>query len=521
MSARVARVLVVACLLAAVMPVAPAYAVDPPVAQVSRLVATDGVATDVFGVYSAISGDTLVVGADHNTVGGFARAGAAYVFKRSPAGVWSLQQKITPSDPAVDKSFGHSVDIVGDTIVVGADRDGGKGTDAGAAYVFTRTAGIWTQRAKLMASDGAAEDSFGTSVAISGGTIVVGAYLEDDKGMSAGSAYVFTGSGDAWTQQPKLTASDGAAFDYFGSSVDVDGGTIVVGAYGNDGVGADVGSAYVFTRSGTSWTQQKILTASDGHASDQFGWPVAVSGGTIVTGAWADDDKAPGAGSAYVYTGSGATWALQQKLYALDGAADDAFGNAVDVRGDIVAVGALGTDGAGSKSGSTYVYARNAGVWSQLPKATASDAAAGDVFGATVALSDDSLVVCADGDTTGVGAGVGSVYVFSIKVPTAISIKTSATTSKIGGIPILSGLVTPSGLVGKNIVVYVKKAGKSYWTYSSNRTVYDRYGVPSWQYKYYFKRGMTKGLYTYKAFVPAWPGYQASTSPTTVSVRVK
>ncbi|HEX9092578.1 MAG TPA: hypothetical protein VF902_01215, partial [Coriobacteriia bacterium] len=123
----------------------------------------------------------------------------------------------------------------------------------------------------------------------------------------------------------------------------------------------------------------------------------------------------------------------------------------------------------------------------------------------------------------GVGGSDGGVdtEIFTAVQPTSITIKTNATTSRIGGIPILSGLVTPSGLVGKNIVVYVKKPGKSYWTYSSNRTVYSRYGVPSWQYKYYFKKGMAKGIYVYKAFVPTMLGFVASTSPTTVAIRVR
>jgi hypothetical protein len=105
--------------------------------------------------------------------------------------------------------------------------------------------------------------------------------------------------------------------------------------------------------------------------------------------------------------------------------------------------------------------------------------------------------------------------------PTSITIQTSATSTSIGKTPILSGTVSPAGLIGKVIVVYVKKPGKSYWTYSSNRVVYSRYGVPSWQYKYFFKKGMAKGVYTYKAVVPAYAGFAPSTSPTTVSIRVK
>ena len=123
-----------------------------------------------------------------------------------------------------------SVAIAGDTIVVGAWLDDDNGTDSGSAYVFTRTGTTWTEQAKLTASDGAADDQFGISVAIAGDTIVVGAYRDDDNGTDSGSAYVFTRTGTTWTQQAKLTASDGAADDQFGSSVAIAGDTIVVGA---------------------------------------------------------------------------------------------------------------------------------------------------------------------------------------------------------------------------------------------------------------------------------------------------
>ena len=181
------------------------------------------------------------------------------------------------------------------------------GPDSGSAYVFTRTGTTWTEQAKLTASDGAENDMFGGSVAIAGDTIVVGADNKDGNGFAArGSAYVFTRTGTTWTEQAKLTASDGAAGDEFGHSVAIiDGDTILVGANEDnaDGNAPDSGSAYVFTGSGSSWTEQaKIMTVSDGAAGNEFGYSVAISGNTVVVGAYlADNDIGTESGSTYIY----------------------------------------------------------------------------------------------------------------------------------------------------------------------------------------------------------------------------
>ena len=163
------------------------------------------------------------------------------------------------------------------------------------------------QRAKLTATDGAAGDLFGGSVSIDGDTMVIGAYKDDDKGLNSGSAYVFTrdttgGITSGWTQVAKLTADDGAAGDYFGRSVSIDGDTVVIGAYGDDDDGSNSGSAYVFTRNtpgdlASGWTQVAKLTAADGAAGDQFGGSVAINSDTMVIGAWRDNS-----GSAYVFS---------------------------------------------------------------------------------------------------------------------------------------------------------------------------------------------------------------------------
>ena len=178
---------------------------------------------------------------------------------------WSEQQKLVANDGAEEDDFGFSMVLSGDTLVVGASYDSNdNGSNSGSAYVFVPSGTTWTQQQKLVASDGAANDDFGISVALSGDTLVVGAALDDDNGSTSGSVYVFVRSGTTWTQQQKLVASDGVAYDEFGGSVTLDGDTLVVGAALDDDNGSASGSVYVFVRSGTSWSLQQKLVASDG-----------------------------------------------------------------------------------------------------------------------------------------------------------------------------------------------------------------------------------------------------------------
>ena len=168
-------------------------------------------------------------------------------------GVWSEQAKLTASDGVADDLFGHSVSIDGDTAVIGAFRDDDNGSNSGSAYVYVRSDGVWSEQAKLTASDGAQDDSFGYSVSIDGDTVVVGA-MDDDNGSGSGSAYVYVRSNGVWSEQQKLTASDGATGDYFGYSVSIDGDAVIIGASGDEDNGNASGSAYVFVRSNGVWS---------------------------------------------------------------------------------------------------------------------------------------------------------------------------------------------------------------------------------------------------------------------------
>jgi hypothetical protein len=199
----------------------------------------------------------------------------------------ALAQRSTPIQllhpaGAANDLFGRTVAIAGagDTVLVGARFDDvGANTNQGSAYVFVRSGSTWTQQAKLTAADGVATDLFGNSVALSGDTALVGAYYDDVGAIGGeGSAYVFVRSGSTWTQQAQLTAADSANSDQFGISVALSGDTALVGAWLNDVVTTDQGAAYVFVRSGSTWTQQARLTVADGAPFDQFGFSVALGG---------------------------------------------------------------------------------------------------------------------------------------------------------------------------------------------------------------------------------------------------
>ncbi|MCC6143164.1 MAG: FG-GAP repeat protein, partial [Candidatus Hydrogenedentes bacterium] len=319
-----------------------------------------GVPGDLFGYSVAISNDTVIVGAPNedsiatgvngnqadNSLG---NSGAAYVFVRN-GGVWSQESYVKASNTGFDDQFGWSVAVSGDSVVVGAygEDSNASGVDgnqadnsaslSGAAYVFARSGTVWSQQAYLKASNTGADDRFSISVAISGDTVLVGAYQEDsnatgvngnqadNSASSSGAAYVFVRSGGVWSQQAYLKASNTGTSDNFGASVAASGETVVVGAISEDssatGVdgnqannsASDSGAAYVFFRSGGVWSQQAYLKASNTGDDDRFSISVAISGDTVLVGAYQEDSSATGvdgnqadnsaadSGSAYVFT---------------------------------------------------------------------------------------------------------------------------------------------------------------------------------------------------------------------------
>lgn len=388
---------------------------NPGWTQQAELTASDGETRDGFGFSVAISGSTVVVGAAGHTVGSNLQQGAAYVFVESD-GTWTQQAELTASDGAANDYFGNSVAMSGSTVVVGvAEHRVGSNPAQGAAYVFTENGGTWSQQAELTASDGTAGDGFGQSVAVSGSTVVVGApWRTVGSNLQQGAAYVFGESGGTWSQQAELRASDGAPYDLFGSSVAVSGGAAAVGAWDRtvDSQTAQ-GAAYVFAESGGTWSEQAELTASDGAADDLFGWSIAISGSTTVVGAY---QHKVGSnlyqGAAYVFAENGGMWSQQAELTASDGAEGDEFGWSVAVSSN-TAVGAAPGGNSNNPRGMAYVFVQSGGTWSQQAELTASDGAANDEFGYSVAVSGSTAVVGADNHTVGSNSQQGAAYVFA------------------------------------------------------------------------------------------------------------
>ena len=325
--------------------------------EIATVLAADGAVLDQFGSSVSLSGDTLAVGVRNDDVGANADQGSVRVFVRSGTS-WNLQTTLTAADGAASDDFGSSVSLSGDTLAVGVSSDDvGANADQGSVRVFVRSGTLWSAQATLTASDGAASDQFGFAVSLSGDTLAVGVPGDDvGANLNQGSVRVFVRSGTSWIAQATLTASDGAASDQFGFAVSLSGDTLAVGVPFDDvGANSNQGSVRVFVRSGTSWSAQATLTASDGAASDQFGSPVSLSGDTLAVGVLSDDVGAiTNQGSVRVFVRSGTSWSAQATLTVSDGGI---FGDSVSLSGDTLAVGLpLDNVGANSNQGSVRIF---------------------------------------------------------------------------------------------------------------------------------------------------------------------
>ena len=439
--------------------------------EIKKPTASDAQPLDNFGLSGALSGDTAVVGAFHEDGGGN-NAGAAYVYQRDQGGAnnWGEVTKVTASNAGAGDLFGFSVGSSGDTIVVGAAHEDGQGSNAGAAYVFQRHEGgadNWGQVAKLTASDAQAQDYFGFSAAISGDTIAIGAAGEDGESSDAGAVYIFQrdqGGADNWGQVAKLAASDAEAFDYFAWSVAVGGDSVVVGAVHEDDGGDKAGAAYVFGRDqggADNWGQVAKLTASDAQSNDLFGFGVGASGDIAVVGAVFEDAGGLSAGAAYVFRrdqGGADNWGQVKKLTASDAQTGDFFGLNVAVNGDTVVAGAHRESDGGLSAGAAYIFERNQGGmdnWGEARKLTASDAQGFDDLGRSVAVSGDTVLAGANGET----GRRGAAYVFDLLIPKPTPTDTpTATPCAPGGCPTATPTPTPGGAPEMELVV-VSPAG--------------------------------------------------------------
>lgn len=370
--------------------------------EILKVIASDAAPEDQFGKSVAISSDYAIIGAPIEN----SQTGSAYIFIRS-GNSWIEQTKIIASDGTTGVQFGISVAIRGDYAIVGAPYDNG----SGAAYIFMRSGNSWIEQAKLTASDASGGDIFGWSVDIDGDYAIVGASGNDDNGTNSGSAYLFIRSGSNWTEQAKLTASDADHRDEFGRSVSISGDYAIIGAHQNDDDGSGSGSAYIFSRSGSVWSEQTKLTTSDASGGDLFGWSVDIEGNQVIAGAYFDDPGGFDSGSAYIFVRSGNTWIEESKLIASDTNSGDGFGSSVSLDGDYAIVGAWGDNPEGISSGSAYTFERLGGNWIEQTKLIASDAATNDQFGWSVSISGGNALIGAPSNSDA-GARSGSAYIF-------------------------------------------------------------------------------------------------------------
>jgi hypothetical protein len=440
----------------------------------------------------ALSGDTLVVGSPGESSGASgingnqadasaAQAGAVYVFVQTPAG-WSQQAYLKASNARAGARFGASLALSGDTLVVGSRNESSKSVgingdqmdasagSAGAAYVFTRTGGAWSQQAYLKASNARAGALFGASVALSGDTLVVGSPSEssgasgvggnqaDTSAGLSGAAYVFTRAGSVWSQQAYLKASNTRAGASFGAPVALSGDTLAVGspsessaALGVNGNQADTsadlsGAVYVFTRVAGAWSQQAYVKASNTRTTAYFATSVALSGDTLAVGSPDEASGAVGingdqadtsvfnAGAAYVFTRAAGAWSQQAYVKASNTRTTAYFGSSIAIFGDTLGVGsdgessrAVGLNGDQSdtslvRAGAVYVFSRTGAAWSQRGYVKPSNPRSLAAFSSSIALSADTLAVGSsgesssaagvNGDQTNTSApGAGAVYV--------------------------------------------------------------------------------------------------------------
>jgi len=471
----------------------------------------------------AISGDTVVIGAfneDSNSAGvdgdqsnnSAPVAGAAYIFTRTGIN-WAQQAYLKASNPGADDWFAYSVAISGDTVVVGSHREDSNATgingsqndfsnNTGAAYVYTRNnTGVWSQQAYLKASNTGNYDSFGHSVAISEDTLVVGARTESSSSTGvdgdqnnnfateAGAAYVFTRSGETWTQQAYLKASNTERSDHFGTPVVISGNTVVVGAINEDSnaVGIDgnqadnnensSGAAYVFTRNANVWEQQAYLKASNTGDGDLFAASIGISDDTIIIGAQREDSNAlgvdgdqaddsfPTAGAAYIFTRIGDVWEQHAYLKASNTGSFDKFGINVAISGATVLVGAssessnaTGVDGNelnnfARDSGAVYVFSTQETTTFGIG-GTISGLAAGNSVTLQNNLSDDLTIISDGAFTFNTPIADGDSFAVTVFIQPSTPIKTCSVTGGNGISNDGTGVIV--GATVTNIVVVCK-----------------------------------------------------------------
>jgi cysteine-rich repeat protein len=388
------------------MPYGDTFAQANPSWNEGKILASDGETYDNFGYAVDISGDTIIVGAKEQ---GESSSNSTYMY-RWTGSEWSDEIKFIASDVANSAPFGQTVAINGDRAVVGLWADNENGEGSGVVYVYKRDGSIWNLETKLYASDAKTTHYFGKGVDISGDTIIVGAFGDNDY---AGAAYIYRWNGSGWTEA-KISDPDGASSDRFGESVAISGDTAIVGAWGDDGFD---GSACIYRWNGSGWIfENKLLPTHSGQTYYAgFGQSVAISGDTAIVGASGDDDNGGNAGAAYIYRWDGSNWVLDIRLLGPQGVSEPLFGESVAISGDTAIIGVRAdVDGNGIDSGSAHIYRWNGSGWIFDVKVTPSNATGADSFGHAVAIDGNKAIVGAYlNNENGENAGAAYVYEYA------------------------------------------------------------------------------------------------------------
>ena len=375
-----------------------------------------------------VTGDVIIVGVHDVDVNNLPGAGRIFTRNRKK---WEQGADLVANDRNIDQAkpgqsgFGFAVSISGrigrttaDYAIIGAPGDDGAAKDAGAAYIYAFSGRNWIQEGKLTAADAAAGDAFGFVVSVDGTTAVIGAPKGDvGAAKNSGAAFVFVRDANRWKQHAKLIPKDLARSDALGEAVDIQEDTVIVGAPGHTHGGVRfAGAVFVFERDGDTWREQAKLTAEDAAASDRFGVSVGIEGDTVIVGSLLNDaGGTKDAGAAYIFVRNGITWTQQAKLIAPGKKKGDHFGAGVATTGKIAVVGAPLREEAGLGTGAAYSFVNVDGVWKNAKRVVPDDAAANLVFGSTIAISGDTIVV-ASGAAPEVAAGFGNgtaAYVYS------------------------------------------------------------------------------------------------------------
>lgn len=354
--------------------------IDPYVSRAIQSLSASGWAVDV-------SGTTAVVGSTYDDLPGVSHAGTAIVYVPSGSGTYVEQAVLSAADPTPNSFFGIAVAISANTIAVGCTHgwDNSGNPDVGSVYVFVRSGTTWTQQAKLFETTGGPLKSYGYSLSLSGDTLAVGARWDDHDGLTnAGAVYVYTRTGTTWTLEQELTASDADNYDTFGFSVSLSGESLAVGSYLKDRApNPDAGGVYVYTRAAGTWTEQAALEGAGATLSEQVGYAVALEGDLLVAGApGLDGAGVTDRGGARVFTRAGTAWTEVATLFAADSLAGDQLGDSLALESGTLVMGASQADiGALVDAGAFYVFTGSGATWTERTKGQPTTPAAGALFG--------------------------------------------------------------------------------------------------------------------------------------------